>query len=127
MNAEKRKIGRPRTGRKSSAGYSSAYKDEHNTIERQECADPKRRAGFESDPKRWLKWYLAGAFTRPFEKPHDEIIAGAVEAHSTDGKFAVAGERGIGKSALLWGLVLYMALTGKRRFPVCVPWADKAL
>lgn len=98
-----------------------------NGIVRVACADPKRRKRLERSAEKWLKYYLAETYTRPFEKPHREIIAGAVKAHETDGRFVVAGERGIGKSAILWGLVLYFALTQKRRFPACVPWADKAL
>lgn len=68
-----------------------------------------------------MKWYLAETYTRPFEKPHIEIVRGAINAHETGGRFVVAAERGIGKSAILWGMILYLAMTGKQRYPVCVP------
>jgi hypothetical protein len=76
---------------------------------------------------RWLKHYLAATFTRPFETPHLQIIDGTMQAHQTGGRFAVAAERGIGKSTVLWGMVLYLSLSGQQRYPICVPWADKAL
>lgn len=91
------------------------------------CAGPERRARLESDPVAWLKYYMAGTFTRPFERPHTEIVAGVMQAHETQGRFVVAAERGIGKSSLLWAMILYLAMSGKQRYPVCVPWADKAL
>ena len=98
-----------------------------NCVTLQPCADPERRARLEADPVAWLQWYLHQTYTRPFERPHREIVAGVLRAHETGGRFVVAAERGIGKSAILWGMVLLLALTGRRRFPVCVPWADRAL
>lgn len=105
----------------------AAQVEKRNTIERRACANLERRNRLERSPADWLKHYLAGTYTRPFEKPHIEIIRGTVDASATDGRFVVAAERGIGKSAILWGMILFLALTGKRQFPVCVPWADKAL
>ena len=96
-------------------------------VPRRKCENPARRKRLEKDPAKWLKWYLSEAFTRPFEKAHYGIIEGAVEAHETQSRFAVAAERGIGKSAVLWGMVLYLNLSGKQPFPVCVPWAASAL
>lgn len=92
-----------------------------------ECEDPARRARLEKDRAKWAKWYCAETFTRPFEKPHYAIIEGAGEASRTGGRFAVAGERGIGKSVILWAVVLGMALSGEQPFPVCLPWDAKAL
>lgn len=67
------------------------------------------------------------AFSRPFEKLHVAILDGALHASKTGGRFAVAGERGIGKSTELWGIVLMLAMTGVQPFPVCLPWDVKAL
>ncbi len=100
---------------------------EKSKVDRVPCEDPKRRARLEADPVAWLRHYLAGTYTRPFERPHIEIVAGAMKAHETHGRFVVAAERGVGKSAILWGMILYLALSGRQRYPVCVPWADKAL
>jgi hypothetical protein len=99
----------------------------HSQVPWLECADPARRARLEADPVKWLRHYLAHTYTRPFERPHLAIIDGAIHASETGGRFAVAAERGVGKSSLLWGVVLYLKLTGHQTFPVCVPWSDKAL
>jgi hypothetical protein len=88
------------------------------------CADPARVADLEADPARWLRHYLPEAYFRPFDRPHTEIIDGVMRAHETGGRFAVAAERGRGKSVLLWGLILYLKLTGRQMFPVCLPWAE---
>jgi len=97
----------------------------HSLVERRECANKSRRTRMEKDPAKWLRYYLAESFDIAFDKPHREIIAGAMRAHETGGRFAVAAERGIGKSTLLSGLVLFLALSGKRRFPVYLPWKAK--
>jgi hypothetical protein len=129
----KRPVGRPATGGKGSAGGASSsdrhtiITAERSKVDRLPCADPARRKRLEADPVRWLKHYLAATFTRPFELPHLQIIDGTMQAHATGGRFCVAAERGIGKSTVLWGLVLYLALSGQQRYPICVPWADKAL
>jgi hypothetical protein len=124
---EKRKVGRPATGHKSSSDRNALVRIERTAVERARCADPDRRARLEADPVAWLRHYLAGTYSRPFEKPHLEIVAGVVKAHETGGRFIVAAERGIGKSAILWGMILYLALSGRQRYPVCVPWAAPAL
>ena len=98
-----------------------------SAVPRTRCKNAKRRRRLESDPPGWLKWYLAEAYTRPFERPHTEIIEGVMTAHRDGGRFVVAGERGIGKSALLWGLVLYLRLSGQQVYPVCIPWAAPAM
>jgi len=115
------------TGARSVADRKAATFIEHSQVNRTPCADHSRRARLESDPPRWLKHYLSATYTRPFEKPHLQIIDGTMQAHATGGRFAVAAERGIGKSTVLWGLVLYLVLSGKQPYPICVPWADKAL
>jgi hypothetical protein len=100
---------------------------ERSKVDRVPCADPARRARLEDDPVEWLRHYMAGTFSRPMERPHTEIVAGVMRAHETRGRFVVAAERGIGKSSILWAMILYLALSGRQRYPVCVPWADKAL
>jgi len=112
---------------KLSADRKASHIAKHTQVQRQECANPKRRKRYEADLAKWLRYYLKEAYTRPFDEPHMEIINGAKRANDEGGRFAIAAERGIGKSAILWGIVLYLALTGKQAFPVCVPWAAPAL
>ena len=121
----KRKPGRPTTGAASDSDRQHKHISEHSRVDRNPCEDPRRRKRLEANPAKWLRWYFPNAYYRKFEKPHLEIIDGAINAHETDGRFGVSAERGIGKSALLWGLVLFLKFTGRRRFPICVPWKKK--
>lgn len=114
-------------GLTASADRKAASIARHSAVDRRECADPKRRKRLEKNPVEWLRYYLDQAFYRPFEKPHLEIIEGAMNAHRTHGRFGVAAERGIGKSVVLWGCILYLKLSDQQPFPVCVPWADPQL
>jgi len=100
---------------------------EHSAVDLPECEDSARRKKLEADPIKWLRHYLHLAYERPFERPHLAIIDGAIHASATGGRFAIAAQRGIGKSTVLWGIVLMLAITGKQPFPVCVPWASGAL
>jgi hypothetical protein len=109
----------------SAADRMAAMESRRAAVPVRVCADPARVADLEGDPARWLRYYLPEAYYRPFDRPHTEIIAGVMRAHETGGRFAVAAPRGSGKSVVLWGLVLYLKLTGKQMFPVCLPWADK--
>jgi hypothetical protein len=101
-------------------------RNRHRSIPRLTCADPKRRARYEADPAKWLRYYLPSAFTNAFQKPHLAIIDGALNAQESRGRFAVAAERGIGKSTVLWGLVLFLILSGRERFPVCIGWQQSS-
>jgi hypothetical protein len=98
-----------------------------NVVPRRKCADPARRARLEGDTPAWLRWYLPAAFSREFDAPHLEIIRGAEYACANGTRFAVAAERGIGKSVVLNGLTLKLCLSGQQPFPVCLPWAASAL
>lgn len=112
---------------RTSAQRHHDLKTEHSTITLPPCKHPDLRAELEADPPRWLKHYLAEAYPRPFDKPHLAIIDGAIHASDTGGRFAVVAERGIGKSTELWGLILYLKLSGRQPFPVCLPWSAKPL
>ena len=111
----------------SGADRKAAHVSRHAQVTLRECEDMKRRLAYEADPAKWLRYYHAEAFTRPFEKPHIAIIEGAMKAFKESGRYAVAAERGIGKSTILWGLVELLALSGQTAFPTCIPWEAKAL
>lgn len=111
----------------SNADRQHKFVSEHSQVVWREPVDIDRRKRLEQVAENWLKHYFPNTYTRPFEKPHKEIIAGALKASATGGRFDVAGERGIGKSAVLWGILLYLAISGQQVFPIYVPWSDKAL
>ena len=85
----------------------------------------KGRTGLESDPVAWLKHYLHSAYPLPFGQVHRDIIDGALYSAETGGNFAVAAPRGTGKSSVLWGVALYLLMTGRIRFPAYLPWSAK--
>jgi len=109
----------------STADRVAAHVARRGMVERGECEDPKRRARLEKDDEAWLKWYCPETYYLPFERPHKAIIDGARNAIETNGDFAVAAERGIGKSAILYGVVFKLAITGEQAFPVYIPWGEK--
>ena len=108
-----------------SAGRHASLNAERNKVPRRKCADPMRRARLEKDSEKWLRWYCPNTYFLPMEAPHKAIIAGVDKAEITGGRFVVAAERGIGKSFLMYGLVIKMALSGQQPFPVYIPWGDK--
>ena len=108
-----------------SAGRHAALKNDRNTVPRRKCENPKRRARLEKNSEKWLRWYCAETYFLPMEAPHRAIIGGVDKAEITGGRFVVAAERGIGKSFLMYGLVIKMALSGEQIFPVYIPWGDK--
>jgi hypothetical protein len=120
-----RKTARPaaRTARTAAERVHSRVASHSLVVRGVECQDWDRRKRLEADAEDWLLWYLPDAFTRPFDEPHRRIIRGVMTAHETGGRFAIAAERGIGKSAVMYGMILYLALTGRRRFPVYLPWS----
>jgi hypothetical protein len=120
------RIKRKTRGPTSTADRVAKHQALHSLVDWRECEDPARRKRLEADPEAWLRWYLAATYRRPFETPHHAIIEGAVKASRTGGRFVVAAERGIGKSSLLWGLVLMFAITGEHPFPALLPWDEKA-
>jgi hypothetical protein len=118
-----RKRGSPAT----TAERQQKFANKNSVCEWRECADPKRRRRLEADRPAWLRHYFGAVFFRPFERPHLAIIEGSTEAITTGGRFAVAAERGIGKSVIEWGLALMDAFTGVSPFPAYVPWQASAV
>ena len=112
---------------RTAAERMAAMEERRASVKRRPPKDPARRAQLEADPAAWLRHYLAQAYIRPFEKPHLAIIDGALRASDTAGRFAIVAERGIGKSTLLWGLILFLKLSGRQNFPVCLPWSSAPL
>jgi len=103
-----------------------AFRQRHRVVEWKTAQDPKRRARLEKKPGAWLRYYMPQTYFRPFIEPQNAIIRGAVEAQEQRKRFVVGAERGIGKTVILWGLVLMFALTGREKFPVCIMWARQA-
>jgi hypothetical protein len=85
-----------------SADRHAVLTAEKSKVDRVPCEDPKRRARLESGPPvDWLRHYMSGTYSRPFERPHTEIVEGVMQAHESHGRFVVAAERGVGKALAL--------------------------
>jgi hypothetical protein len=121
------KAARKARGPKSVADRVHQHHAQHSMVEWRDCADPKRRAKLEADRPAWLRYYFEGVFFRPFEEPHLAIINGSTEAIKSGGRFAVAAERGIGKSVIEWALAVIDAFSGTSPFPAYVPWQASAV
>jgi hypothetical protein len=120
---EQKQRGRPATVAERVAKHVA----KHSLVERRQCADPKRRIRLERNQAKWLMHYCPETFSRAFDRAHLRIIEGVMEAHKSGGRFAVAGERGIGKSAVLYGMVGLLALSGVEKFPIYLPWASTTM
>jgi len=117
-----KRLKRLQAGPASNAERQQKFANKNSLVEWRECADPKRRRRLEADRPAWLRYYFGGVFFRPFENPHLAIINGSTDAITSGGRFAVAAERGIGKSVIVWGLVVCDAFVGASVFPAYVPW-----
>jgi hypothetical protein len=82
----------------------------------------KERKRLEKDVPKWLRHFFPGVFRLPFGKVHREIIAAAMRTIADGGRCVVAAPRGTGKSYVLDGVCLFAVLTGRKRFPVVIPW-----
>lgn len=82
------------------------------------CADPKRRKRLEKSIDKWLRYYFADLFDRPFTGQQQEIIAALLAALTKGGDQAIAASRGEGKSTLAECVLIYCALTGRIRFAI---------
>ena len=96
----------------------------HSEVTRRKCANRRRRNRLEKDNRAWLRWYCPATYYLQFETPHLKIIDGVQRAHETGGRFVVAAERGIGKSAILYGMTFKLTVSGAQPFPVYIPWGE---
>jgi len=122
-----RRVRRATRGPTTASERMHARTARHSLVEWRECENPARRKRLEADRPAWLRHYFPAVFSRPFESPHLTIIEGSTEAITTGGRFAVAAERGIGKSVIEWGLALTDVFTNASEFPAYVPWQASAV
>lgn len=82
------------------------------------CQHRRRREYLEQLPQRWLRWYLAHIFTRPFTEQQQVMIDALVAAIQYGGDQALAASRGEGKTTNCECVLLWAILTGKAHFAV---------
>ena len=80
----------------------------------------KARRKLEKDFPGWLRYHGAEAFTDPWSADHLEVLRKIEAAVKHGGLFAVAMPRGHGKTTILKWTILYVLLTGLRKYVVVV-------
>lgn len=107
-----------------SAGRNAKLRAERHTLRIPELLpeQAKERKKLEADPAKWLRHFFPGVFRLQFGDVHREIIDASLRTIADGGRCVVAAPRGTGKSYVLDGICLYAVLTGRKRFPVVIPW-----
>jgi hypothetical protein len=78
------------------------------------------RRKLESSIEAWIIHHGGEAFSSPFSADHRRVLAKIDTAVNKGGLFALAMPRGHGKTTILKWVTLYVLLTGRRKYVVCV-------
>jgi hypothetical protein len=100
-----------------SAGRKLARVEQHEDPPPEVCADRNR---LEADFPAWLRHHGGEAFVDDWSDDHLRVLAKIEQAINGGGHFALAMPRGHGKTTILKWALLYVMLTGKRRYVVAV-------
>lgn len=87
-------------------------------VEIPEVADPERKARMSADLLGFLRWYLYRLFPREFSQDHLTIIADLQDSIIHGESYVLIAPRGIGKSTIVLGAIIWALLYGHRRFIV---------
>jgi hypothetical protein len=99
------------------AGRKIARVQQHEDPPPEVCRKRKR---LEADFPAWLRFHGGEAFAYKWSPDHLAVLAKIKEAIDKGGHFALAMPRGHGKTTILKWSLLYVMLTGKRRYVVVV-------
>jgi hypothetical protein len=99
------------------AGRKVARVRQHDDPPPEVCRKRKR---LEKDFPAWLRFHGGEAFADKWSPDHLAVLAKIKEAIDKGGHFALAMPRGHGKTTILKWSLLYVMLTGKRRYVVVV-------
>ena len=99
------------------AGRKVARVRQHDDPPPEVCRKRKR---LEADFPAWLRFHGGEAFADKWSPDHLAVLAKIKEAIDKGGHFALAMPRGHGKTTILKWSLLYIMLTGKRRYVVVV-------
>jgi len=99
------------------AGRKIARVQQHEDPPPEVCRKRKR---LEADFPAWLRFHGGEAFAYKWSPDHLAVLAKIKEAIDKGGHFALAMPRGHGKTTILKWALLYVMLTGKRRYVVVV-------
>lgn len=81
----------------------------------------------EKDLPKWLKYYLPDVYFCKWSKDHLRVLKKFRDALRLGGLFALVMPRGSGKTSLVHGVLLFILMTGLRRFPVAISATNEAV
>ena len=111
---------RPSTERDRDIQSKRALRSEAARIEIPPVVNPVRRRKALADPQLFLKTYFPERYTRSFSRLHTTLIETIYERAKTGGRQAVAAPRGVGKTELVKGMLVYLILAELVRFPLVI-------
>lgn len=91
-----------------------------------EVENPQRRVAALADPELFLKTYFGAAFPLEFSDDHRLIIQAIAEVATAGGQYALACQRGFGKTTITKGLAIWAILKGLRQFLCIICATDSA-
>ncbi len=111
-------LGRTETDRDKDVTRKREQRSEAARITIPDVVDPQRRERCLLDAELFLKTYFARRYGRPFGKHHQQMIDAILSKAKHGGRQAIAAPRGVGKSELVKGLLVFLTLSGLVRFPL---------
>ncbi len=97
-----------------------SLRSEAARIEIPPIKNPKRREQALADPRKFLLTYFPERYTRKFSRLHEVMIETIYERAKTGGRQAIAAPRGVGKTELVKGMLVYLILAELVRFPLVI-------
>jgi hypothetical protein len=85
-----------------------------------EIKNPQRREQCLRDPELFLRTYFASRYHRSFSRLHRVMIETIYDRAKYGGRQAVAAPRGVGKTELAKGMLVYLIFAGLVRFPLVI-------
>jgi hypothetical protein len=97
-----------------------SLRSEAARIEIPPVKNPKRREQALAEPRKFLLTYFPERYTRKFSRLHEVMIDTIFERAKTGGRQAIAAPRGVGKTELVKGMLVYLILAELVRFPLVI-------
>jgi hypothetical protein len=97
-----------------------SLRSEAARIEIPRVVNPQRREQALADPRKFLLTYFPERYTRKFSRLHEVMIDTIFERAKTGGRQAIAAPRGVGKTELVKGMLVYLILAELVRFPLVI-------
>jgi hypothetical protein len=91
-----------------------------------DAATQRARGRLEKDLGKWLRFHGGEAFDRPWSADHLKVLNKISMAVNNGGMFSLAMARGGGKTTILKWALLYVMLTGARKYVMVISATDES-